>query len=441
MSTNSRSGHITWGAWVFDFRVTDYEGLALSNVFFSGKKMIHKISLPVIRVKYVVDGTGWTDFTQNGKGCGPYNDVIRWDPYTVGDFFEDWTPWTQDHHLEKISNCSNKYVCIKDIDNGNTLEIGIYARIGKYHLYQCYYLNNTGRIFPRVWSKGLSCNLNHRHHPYWRIDADVDGASPNRINQVTSSGTAHYISEGWVTRSNNMRWNFENMNTHAKLWIEPSATDEARDSFSTIDGYVRKYRSGEDRAWWREPHQEIAFNGQGGLTDNDDKVFWYVAHLSHEASEGEDHWGAVGPTVRVELPPNSFGANANRRIRVFGSMVTTDDEDWGSDEHATTNFDDFGFIDPSQVAKIFSYVQKMGGEIRVELKITAVWFATHAVVTVDAKLFEGTSVNTNDLDASRIVNVNVNHGGSNVVAFRLLNSEWNSPDKSDIRVTITNTQA
>lgn len=441
MSTDNREGHHAWGPWVFDFRVTDYEGLALKNVSFGGKKMIHKISLPVIRVKYVTDATAWTEFTQNGKGCGPYNDIIRWDPYTVGDWFEDLLPWTDDHHLSRISNCSNKYVCLKEIDNGQTLEIGVYALIGKYHLYQCYYITRDGRILPRLWSKGLSCNLDHRHHPYWRIDADVDGSAPNRINQITgTNSSAFYTSEGSVIRNNNMRWNFENLNTHSKLWIEPGGTDEGVDNFSKFDAYVRKFRPNEDKAWWRKAEEEIAFNVHEPIADADDKLLWYIAHLSHQASEGADHWHPVGPTLRVDLPPNAFGPETNRNIRAFGSMVTVDDE-WGSDEHDTDTFDATRVITPIQGTGEFFFVQRMGGEIRVELKITAVWFTSHAAVTVDAKLFEGTSENTSDLDASRIVNVNVNHGGSNVVAFQLLNSEWNSPDRSNIHITITNTQA
>ena len=138
---NSRTGHIDWGRWSFDYAVADKEGLALVNVYYNEKVVLGKASVPVVRVKYLKDR------------CGPYHDQILW---KLGG----------SHGLQKISNCNNEYVCCQSFtsDNMRWLEIGVYARIGAYHIYQVWYLSETGTILPTLWSKGLYCNINHTHH-------------------------------------------------------------------------------------------------------------------------------------------------------------------------------------------------------------------------------------------------------------------------------------
>lgn len=51
----SSNGHKKWGDWFFDYGVFGKEGLCLVNGFFRGQRMFNKLSLPVIRVKYLVD--------------------------------------------------------------------------------------------------------------------------------------------------------------------------------------------------------------------------------------------------------------------------------------------------------------------------------------------------------------------------------------------------
>ena len=53
----SRHGHVNHfnGNWFFDYNVADTEGLTLLNGFFQGRQVFRKLSLPVIRVKYVKD--------------------------------------------------------------------------------------------------------------------------------------------------------------------------------------------------------------------------------------------------------------------------------------------------------------------------------------------------------------------------------------------------
>ena len=64
-----RNGHLQWEKWCFDYLVSHTEGLALLNGYHDGRKVFKKLSLPVIRVKYVKDGSGTH---ASPDGCGPY---------------------------------------------------------------------------------------------------------------------------------------------------------------------------------------------------------------------------------------------------------------------------------------------------------------------------------------------------------------------------------
>ncbi len=426
----SRNGHIAWGPWSFDYNVTDYEGLALMNGNFRGTNIYYKLSLPVIRVKYVRDGGIFS------SGCGPYNDIIRWDPYTIGDFFEEFG--YANHHLEKIQG--NDYVLVREIHNGTTLEIGVYARIGEYHLYQCYYIHRDGYIFPRLWSKGLSCNLDHVHHPYWRFDLDVDGTH-NRVSYSNPTGSGVYTSEGRGTISNiEHHFLVENTSSGNGVFIIPGDTDTARaDDFSRVDFYIRKYRSSEDREWWRSPEQEINFGFTENIYENSDIVFWYVAHLHHHANEGADHWHMAGPTLQVNLRQREVPANQIRRISLTGTMDVVDDE-WGRDETSHRDFNEFRDLGPDNRNAEFFIVERMGGEIRVEFRIRLEWQNGFINVSHNTKLFEGTTEDTTDLDGE--------YSGSYVLAdnrwhwidFTVYNTAEDDPDRARIQFRLDNNQ-
>lgn len=150
------SGSVTWGHWTFDYGIGDANevGLVIKNVRWKGTLVMTRGSLPVIRVKYRGDGDSL------GDGCGPWMDQIDSDAlsFVTGQF----TPVV-----------SRQF-------SSNTLEIAVFAEIGGYDLYQAYYFKKSGRLEPRLYSSGWSCGedgneLDHKHHPYWRLDFDVEG--------------------------------------------------------------------------------------------------------------------------------------------------------------------------------------------------------------------------------------------------------------------------
>jgi hypothetical protein len=178
---DTKTGHIHWGSWDFDYDVSGFEGLSLLNGTYRGRTAIGKFSMPSIRVRYLVDG-GPLDWRRPlGKGAGPYADRLRW---KLGGKYG----------LQRISSRGNEYVGLHTyvFAGAQWLEICIYGRIGAYHIARQWHLSEDGWVAPRVWSKGLTINMGHWHHPYWRLGFDIGGASPNRVFVRRSGGWSHY---------------------------------------------------------------------------------------------------------------------------------------------------------------------------------------------------------------------------------------------------------
>jgi hypothetical protein len=348
MSNEPHNGHVNWRGWAFDYGVLGTEALSLYAVYFKKTHVFNKLSLPVIRVKYTRDEDGLFTgplFFQK-EGCGPYNDQITWD---VADFGEDILNFVRGgpHHLVKIENCDDKYICVREtlIGTDTWLELGVYARIGAYHIYQAWYLHETGKIMPRVFSKGLSCELNHWHHPYWRFD--IDGRDRQRVNI--------YNGENWVTFfsteesflnsmfGTDVKFVVENGRSGTQVSITPPRMDEhigivGPTEFAPFDGIIRKYRPEEDISWPAPPEKHIEYS----VFENPDDyptVFWSICHLFHQADEGKDHWHSVGPNLEVKLSDRvhiktherrQVTVEANIHVKNFKAVGK---DDWGHFNH------------------------------------------------------------------------------------------------------------
>lgn len=297
--SNSQAGHINWTTWDFDWAVSGAEGLSLLNLSYKGVWMLGKGSLPVIRVKYVKD-EHWYDPFHWAGGCGPYADQLQWE-------YSWWDEHVRKHKLVRISNCKNELVCIREFRAGRRealtagdirwLELGIYARIGAYHIFQAWYLSETGTMLPRVWSKGLSCNTDHTHHPYWRLDFDIDGPSNNRLDYYTYQGFHYYLKECNDVKRGERFWLVRNRKGWGRsVLIFPSPEDGHANAWSGLDIALRRYHLSEEFNPWPFGTGEIGFL-DGETVDGEDLVVWYVSHMPHHASEGGDAWHHTGPTL------------------------------------------------------------------------------------------------------------------------------------------------
>jgi hypothetical protein len=239
---------VNWGDWNFWYMVSGTEGLSLFDVFFRGHLIATKLSLPVIRVKYIIDQNWKTAFNPLTRmGCGPYNDQIMWD---VENFGEDLNWLSGPHHLVVPPGCKSE-LCSREFrgDDGVLwFECKVYARIGAYHIIQSWFLKNDGEIRPRVFSKGLSCVLDHWHHPYWRFEFNPDGGYPVRVHAYDGvAWRGEYQHEGHLlnSRFRDVHYCVENADSGLKIWISPPVPDgdsiQGPNPFSKYDVSDRRH--------------------------------------------------------------------------------------------------------------------------------------------------------------------------------------------------------
>lgn len=308
----ARSGTQTWGDWRFSWNVGNQsEGLEISDVHFKNIKVIHKASMPVIRVKYRGNGNSLS------SGCGPYLDRINWG------------------NIELISGATTKVFA--RILNDSVLELAIYAKIGGYNIYQAWEFHRSGRLQPMLYSSGWGAcprydpfesggNLSHKHHPYWRIDFDVETTSnevfelrtANGVNgQTTSRRLTTEVNSARLPTNSSIAWTINRPGSSKHVLIRYPG-NEFSDlpgrlwfGFSNKDAALRRYNSAEDRGWpWPgraaviDPHfgwnNHLPFMSPSEATNNQDVVFWAVGHLFHQWSPSDfrtPHWHSTGPII------------------------------------------------------------------------------------------------------------------------------------------------
>ena len=282
-----RSGHFDWKGWSFDYEVSDlYDGVSLKEVTRNGTKILEKASFPVMRVFYENDD------------CGPYADRLGGTLAPVS--------WADDAEV-----VTREVV----IEGMSWLEIGIRDLIGNYDLYQVWYLGENGVIDAHIFGRGLQCNVDHDHLPYWRLDFDVAGAGDDQILYETASGwTVHSnefdapansaVNHGWQVRDavtgDAVRIVFDNGVGNVPGEVIPET------EFINNNVFGRRYRGSEDGGWTHGPNSEVPYNDGESL--DADLVLWYSGYLPHGWREGAELWHSTGirlfvnPTVLVQHP-------------------------------------------------------------------------------------------------------------------------------------------
>jgi len=290
------SGSTTFGNWSFAWEIgnANDEGLVLRNVNWKGTKVLHKASMPVIRVKYRGDGSSI------GSGCGPYRDRIH------------------SGNLAHFSGQTSDVVA--RFFGDNLMELAVFSQIGGYDLYQAYYFHKSGRFEPVLYSSGWSCSdtrseNDHKHHPYWRMDFDVDGIANRVRHALTVSGGgmsfAAYLTESGFTVPPNgtaIVWTVTNPNSGKNVRVQ-SPSNERADAlggpwfgFGQRDMHVRRYKSSEDEGWAFSSTSQLGYFNPPEATENQDVVFWAIGHLTHlwtQADEDNPHWHSRGWIVDV----------------------------------------------------------------------------------------------------------------------------------------------
>jgi Cu2+-containing amine oxidase len=284
----SEAGSVIWPGggqevWSLNYRladVPDEEGLVVSGVRYRGRQVFFKASLPALRVQY-------------SGPCGPYKDPLNY------------------NNSSATQRCPNQRVCVYSYTSGGqrALSLESYHRIGAYRLTHRWVFWESGIIMPRLYSAGLQCNYDHRHHAYWRFDFDIDDSSNdlaleyNTYSPDTGWGVGWHPKTSEITRlknpSSQRSWAILDKSSGRGFHLLPGPDDGTADAFSTSDLWVLRYKGAEDRNGRQGNAAADGLNAylSAEPTDGQDLVLWYCGHLSHRADHGGDDWHSVGPNL------------------------------------------------------------------------------------------------------------------------------------------------
>jgi hypothetical protein len=282
--------HQEWEGWSFDYQVSgDFDGLSLTKVKYQGVYILNKASLPVMRVYY------------DNDVCGPYADRLG-------------------GRLTPVSWANNDTLVLREFSQSGRqwLEIGIQDTIGNYVIYQSWYLSADGILDGHIFSKGLQCNTDHIHYPYWRMDFDLAGEQNDQLRKLVNANwqTVSTESNESVTAANNHRWQVRDTLTGDSVdiqygaagWNNISGTVNPYSSFENNRIFGRRYRSSEDEGWTYGAQSEVPFDNNENI-DAQDLVVWYKGYLPHDAAEGPDLWHSTGVRLVINLaginPPDN----------------------------------------------------------------------------------------------------------------------------------------
>jgi DNA-binding beta-propeller fold protein YncE len=129
-----------------------------------------------------------------------------------------------------------------------------------------------------------------------------------------------------------------------------------------------------------------------------------------------------------------------RKITVSGTISAVDDEN-GSDEHGSTPVNGVALVSHYLPSGLVKTSLGVGGEVRVELELHAS-IADNNFVRIQgvSKLFEGTSVDTDDLEDEESIDLQIAPDALTEHKIHLVNSGLGGGDTADIVLSFTNTE-
>jgi hypothetical protein len=195
----------------------------------------------------------------------------------------------------------------------------------------------------------------------------------------------------------------------------------------------------------------VTISGQELFTDANGNVTFTVNNGSYliKASKVIDELYCTGKgsidlkpddmsliTIELKEPPELY-----REVVIQGSMHIVDEETIG-DETADRSFARTSWVGPYGTHDVPSpIVEKMGGEVRIELHLSVDWNLDLSVkVSYTVLLFEGTSEDTGDLDAQRSGEYIIPKDGTVADAIFKESDEFSSADSVNISITMTNSK-
>jgi hypothetical protein len=322
-SCGGTAQNVSWNGWTFSFlrpcltRATTAGGrgggIEVRNARFNGREVFFKAHTPILTVKYQNDA------------CGPFRD---WQ-YEESPF--QCSPAVAPGRCNgpAVTNCANPAggdvgtFCGVSVDTSDPdqLVLTTMVRAGWYRYQLEWYFFRDGTFRPAIRWTGVPhpcLNNTHIHFVYWRIDFDIDGGSPNTIEEF--NGNSPLVPGYWPSwdplfvemdrmkeRSGTRIWRVRNDATGRAYRISPpEALSDEVDGVAVApqiaDIWALAYNSalqeetddcagtpklctlGGGAGYWPHLSRFITQTSSPNLLGKD-VVFWYGAAHLHESGE------------------------------------------------------------------------------------------------------------------------------------------------------------
>lgn len=289
---------------------TNGSAIELQHVRYKGKQVLYRAHIPILNIQYL----------DTGGFCGPT--------------YRDWE--NEENCFEAVGSdpvpgfrlCTSPATTIFDTgsDAGNFRGVAIYVAgqevvvvsemaAGWYRYIPMWRFHVDGTLSPRMAfgavNNGCTCRKHH-HHTYWRLDFDIETASPNLVEEFNDPilvGNSHWHKKTYEIRrprsaARKRKWKVSNTVTGSAYELIPGGTDGNADTYGVGDLWVLRYKSTEiddGQGFTTDPVKSIAhldnFLNPAEPVENQDVVLWYVGHFLHdEAHPSGPH--IIGPEIK-----------------------------------------------------------------------------------------------------------------------------------------------
>lgn len=289
-------GHRDWNGWSLDFDLSGRDdGISLSAVTYQGIPVFDRVSMPAMTVFY-----DHPPGTPPEDTCGPFVDRLG---LTGG--------------LTPVYWADDAEVVIREFEQLGEiwLEFGILDTLGNYVLYQSWYLSADGQLDAHTFAKGLQCEFDHVHYPFWRFDVDLAGPEDDVITRRLPSGELEVldsefdapadtaVDHEWAVTDtvtgDTVRLAFDDGSWNVAGQVVP----EELYTTNVVSGRVVDSR--EQGAWRLPALVDLGYN-DGAPLEGADISLWYRGFLPHTAEEGPELWHSTGVRMQVELAPRYY---------------------------------------------------------------------------------------------------------------------------------------
>jgi hypothetical protein len=288
---------------------TNGSGIELKYVDYHDKRVLYQAHVPILNVKYD-DGCGafldWqsseSPFQANGSDPVPGFRLCSSPPTTILDTEDD------NGNFSGVA----VYVDGQEVVLVSEMEAGWYRYISSWRFHV------DGTIRPRFGFDAIQyycvCNVHH-HHPYWRLDFDIQTPANNVVSEFNDPPLVA-IGGNWHDKTfeiqrardpaRKRKWRVTNSKTGAAYEIVPGASDGVATAspdwpFPQGDLWVVRWKSGAEidngvLAIGPPYEANIANFMNGEPIKDQDVVVWYGAHFTHDVS-GPHVPHIVGPDL------------------------------------------------------------------------------------------------------------------------------------------------